>query len=38
VNPDTRDFLRRVTNPCLAKPFGVREARETIGQVLAGGT
>ncbi len=36
VNPDTRDFLRSVTNPCLPKPFGVREVRETIGQVLAG--
>jgi hypothetical protein len=35
VNPDTREFLGRVKNPCLPKPF---EVRETIGQVLTGGT
>jgi two-component system NtrC family sensor kinase len=34
VSPDTRRFLEDVTNPCLAKPFRVREVRETIAAVL----
>ena len=34
VSRDTRDFLQKVRNPCLAKPFRVREVRETILQVL----
>jgi CheY-like chemotaxis protein len=35
VSPDTRTFLQRVNNPCLAKPFRVRDVRETIAQLLA---
>jgi two-component system NtrC family sensor kinase len=35
VSPDTRSFLQRVRNPCLAKPFRVREVRETIEQILS---
>jgi signal transduction histidine kinase/ActR/RegA family two-component response regulator len=35
VNPDTREFLRRVQNPCLAKPFGVQDVRDTISQILS---
>jgi CheY-like chemotaxis protein len=33
VSRDTRDFLQRVSNPCLAKPFKVREVRETIAHI-----
>jgi len=36
VSPDTRKFLESVDNPCLSKPFRVREVRETIAQMLAG--
>ena len=36
VSPDTRTFLESVDNPCLSKPFRVREVRETIAQMLAG--
>ncbi|OGO49734.1 MAG: hypothetical protein A2148_09835 [Chloroflexi bacterium RBG_16_68_14] len=35
VSPETRTFLQRVDNLCLAKPFRVREVRETIAQILA---
>ena len=34
VSSDTRSFLERVRNPCLAKPFRVREVRETIANML----
>jgi two-component system NtrC family sensor kinase len=37
VSPETRTFLQRVHNPCLAKPFRVREVRETILQLLSDG-
>ena len=37
VSPETRSFLQQVRNPCLAKPFRVREVRETILQVLGNG-
>ena len=37
VSPDTRTFLQRVNNPCLTKPFRVRDVRETIAQLLARG-
>ena len=35
VSPDTRTFLQQVNNPVLAKPFRVRDVRETIGQILS---
>jgi len=35
VSPDTRSFLQDVKNPVLAKPFRIREVRETIGAILA---
>ena len=38
VSPDTRTFLDQVDNPCLAKPFRVRDVRETIDQILSAGT
>ncbi|MEX0786537.1 MAG: ATP-binding protein, partial [Dehalococcoidia bacterium] len=38
VSPDTRSFLDQVANPCLTKPFRVREVRETIGRILANGS
>ena len=34
VSPDTRTFLQQVKNPVLAKPFRVREVRETIERIL----
>ncbi len=34
VSPDTRRFLQDVPNPCLAKPFKVREVRDTIQALL----
>ncbi len=34
VSPDTRTFLQQVNNPMLAKPFRVREVRETISRIL----
>jgi CheY-like chemotaxis protein len=34
VNVTTRQFLQRVSNPCLAKPFKVREIREVVGHQL----
>lgn len=34
VSPETRRFLQEVRNPCLAKPFRVREVRDVIAQVL----
>ena len=38
VSPDTRDFLEQVRNPCLAKPFRIRQVRETISQILPNGS
>ncbi|MDZ4278215.1 MAG: response regulator, partial [Dehalococcoidia bacterium] len=38
VSRDTRDFLQQVANPCLAKPFTVRQVRETISAILSNGT
>jgi signal transduction histidine kinase len=35
VSPETRIFLQEVDNPCLAKPFRVREVRETLEGLLA---
>lgn len=35
VSPDTRTFLQRVNNPCLTKPFRVRDVRDTIVALLA---
>jgi signal transduction histidine kinase len=34
VNPDTRRFLDDVANPCLSKPFRVRQVRDTIAGIL----
>ena len=34
VSPDTRSFLNDVKNPVLAKPFRIREVRETISAIL----
>ena len=34
VNSETRTFLQRIPNQCLAKPFRVREVREAIAAVL----
>jgi two-component system NtrC family sensor kinase len=36
VSPETRTFLQQVDNPCLAKPFRVRQVREAIAQILGG--
>ena len=35
VSPETRNFLQQVRNPCLAKPFRLRQVRETILQILS---
>ena len=35
VSPDTRSFLQQVNNPVLAKPFRVRDVRETIERILS---
>ena len=35
VSPDTRSFIQQVNNPVLAKPFRVREVRETIERILS---
>ena len=34
VSPETHDFLQEVRHPCLAKPFRVREVRDTILKIL----
>jgi two-component system NtrC family sensor kinase len=34
VSMETRRFLERVSNPCLAKPFRMREVRETVERIL----
>ncbi len=34
VSAETRDFLQKVPNVCLAKPFKIREVRETLNQLL----
>lgn len=34
VSTETRRFLERVSNPCLAKPFRIREVRETVERIL----
>ncbi len=36
VSPETRVFLQNVTNPCLSKPFRLREIRDTVEKALAG--
>ena len=37
VSPETRTFLQRIDNPCLAKPFKVRDVREIVDRLLGGG-
>ena len=37
VSPETHSFLQEVRNPCLAKPFRVREVRDTLMEILADG-
>ncbi len=37
VGAETRNFLQRVDNPCLAKPFKMREVREIVDRLLGGG-
>jgi two-component system NtrC family sensor kinase len=37
VSPETRAFLQRIDNPCLAKPFKVRDVREIVDRLLGGG-
>jgi len=34
VSAETRNFLQRVQNVCLAKPFKIREVRETLNRLL----
>jgi len=34
VSAETRDFLQKIPNVCLAKPFKIREIRETLNQLL----
>ncbi len=34
VSAETRTFLQRVPNVCLAKPFKIREVRETLNRLL----
>jgi len=34
VNVATRQFLQRVSNPCLVKPFKVEEIREVVERQL----
>lgn len=34
VSAETRNFLQRVHNVCLAKPFKIREVRETLNRLL----
>jgi len=34
VGADTRTFLHRINNPCLPKPFRVREVREAVDRAL----
>ncbi len=36
VSADTRNFLQRIDNPCLAKPFRVGKVRETVDHILSG--
>ena len=36
INTVTRQFLQRVQNPCLAKPFKLREVREVVERQLSG--
>ncbi len=37
VAAETRDFLQKVSNVCLAKPFKIREVRETLNRILGEG-
>ena len=37
VSPETRTFLQRIDNPCLAKPFKVRDVREIVDRLLGSG-
>ncbi len=34
VNAETRNFLHRISNPCLPKPFRVRDVREMVERAL----
>lgn len=36
VSPETRVFLQNVQNPCLSKPFRLRDIREAVERALAG--
>ncbi len=36
VSAETRNFLQRIDNICLAKPFRIREVRETLNRILGG--
>ena len=37
VSAETRTFLHKVDNVCLAKPFKIREIRETLNRLLGEG-
>jgi two-component system, NtrC family, sensor kinase len=37
VSAETRNFLQKVQNVCLAKPFKIREVRETLNRLLGDG-
>jgi hypothetical protein len=34
VSAETRNFLNKVQNVCLAKPFKIREVKETLNRLL----
>jgi two-component system NtrC family sensor kinase len=34
VSPETRTFLQKIQNVCLAKPFKIREVRDTLNRLL----
>ncbi|HWQ27873.1 MAG TPA: ATP-binding protein [Dehalococcoidia bacterium] len=36
VSPETRVFLQNVQNPCLSKPFRLRDIREAVERALSG--
>lgn len=36
VSPETRVFLQNVQNPCLSKPFRLRDIREAVDRALSG--
>ena len=37
VSAETRNFLQKIPNVCLAKPFKIREVRETLNRILGEG-